>query len=65
MADQRLAKFTIDPAGEEFRVRIESESGREMEFIATYDQLDILADQIDEVLDAEEDVLEVEGAFQK
>jgi hypothetical protein len=62
MADKRLGKFTITPTGEEFRIHIESDGGDTVEMLATYDQLDILADQIEELLDEEEEVLEVEDA---
>lgn len=62
MANKRLSKFIISPAGDQFQLRIEIEGGEPIEATATYDQLDILADQLDDLLDAREAVQEVKQA---
>ena len=60
MADMKtLAKFTIAEAGEEFSLHIEDEAGHVLEFSATRDQIDLIADRLDEILsqgDAVDDV---------
>lgn len=50
MATAKLARFEIRPAGEAFTLHIESEGGETMELVATHDQLDVLADALDDVL---------------
>lgn len=48
-----LARLTIIPgAGGDFELRIESTGGEILEVIATEDQLDVLAEEINELLDA-------------
>ena len=44
----KLAKFTVSPSGEEFKLHIEDTSGEVLELVATRDQIDL----IDEALDA-------------
>ncbi len=51
MADpKKLAKFTPKPAGNDFMLHIEDESGRTLELFATRDQIDVIADTLDELL---------------
>ena len=51
MADKKtLAKFTIAEAGEEFSLHIEDAAGHVLEFSATRDQIDLIADRLDEIL---------------
>ena len=51
-----LAKFTIVPNGDEYRLHIEDDGGETLELSATFDQLDLIAEAIDELLleDADE-----------
>lgn len=54
MAAARLARFEIRPAGQDFTLHIENESGATFELLATHDQLDVLADALDDVLMSDE-----------
>jgi hypothetical protein len=47
-----LAHFTITPAADGFELRIEDDGGDTMELLATYDQLDLVAEEINRQLDA-------------
>lgn len=47
---QKLAKFTVLPAGDGFSLHIEDDSGATLELIATRDQIDLIADDLDERL---------------
>ncbi len=61
MADTKtLAKFTIAEAGEEFSLHIEDEAGHVLEFSATRDQIDLIADRLDEILSQGDSADEVE-----
>ena len=61
MADTKtLAKFTIAEAGENFSLHIEDEAGHALEFSATRDQIDLIADRLDEVLSKGDAADEVE-----
>jgi len=55
---KRLATFTIDRIGEDFGIHIETEGGDQFDLMVTYDQLDTIADQIDDALETEEGNLE-------
>lgn len=61
MAATKLARFEIRPAGADFTLHIENESGDTMEFLATHDQLDVLADALDDVLMSDDAGDEVKG----
>ncbi len=66
MADKKtLAKFPIAEAGEEFTLHIEDAAGHVLEFRATRDQIDLIADRLDEILsqgdEVEPDDEEVKG----
>jgi hypothetical protein len=51
-----LARFTAKQAGEGFTLRIEDAGGDTLELAATRDQLDVIADALDDLLaDTEED----------
>ena len=57
-----LSQFTISRDGDGYLLRIESEGSEPLELSATYEQLDVIAEAIDEQLDAdEEEALAVEG----
>ena len=57
-----LAQFTITPDGEgDYTLLLEDEDGETTEFLASYEQLDLVVEAIEEVLDGdEEDVLSVD-----
>lgn len=56
-----LASFTISGAGDEYVLSIEDEDGDTQEFTASFEQLDLIADALDEALNLdEEDALAVE-----
>ena len=46
-----LSKFTITEAGDDYMLHIEDDAGETIEFTATYDQLDLLVEAIDQHLD--------------
>ena len=47
-----LSRFTIEPQDDEmFLLRIEGDDGNSVELTATYDQLDLIAESIEEHLD--------------
>ena len=46
----RLAKFTIEPNGDEYLLLIESDEGETLELVATLEQLDLLGEAVDELL---------------
>jgi len=52
---KRLAAFTIDRIGEDFGIHIETEGGDQFDLVVTYDQLDTIADQIDDALEGDDD----------
>ncbi|USI74068.1 hypothetical protein [Sphingomonas morindae] len=53
-----LTGFEITRDGETYRLRFELDGGETVELTASYEQLDLIAEEIDRQLDAdEEDVL--------
>ena len=59
---KQLKSFSIAGQGDDYLLRLESEEGDTIELTASYDQLDVIAEAIDERLDAdEEEALEVQG----
>lgn len=52
---QNLKRFHIEPEGEGFVLRIEDEAGETFSVLATHDQLDLIADDIEDQLDADEE----------
>lgn len=55
-----LSEFTITGAGDNYVMRIATDDGETVEVVATFDQLDIVAEAIDDLLMAdEENALEV------
>lgn len=52
---QNLKRFQIEKAGEGFRLHIEDEAGETFGVLATHDQMDVITEQLDEVLDADEE----------
>ncbi len=58
---RKLTQFTITESGEDYLLHIEDDAGETIEFTATYDQLDVLVEAIDQHLDADaEEMDEVE-----
>jgi len=56
-----LETFTITPSAEGYLIRIEDEDGNTTELIASFDQLDVISDEIEGVLNSdEENALEVD-----
>lgn len=57
-----LSEFTIDGEGDSYLIRISTDDGEQMELNATYEQLDLIAEAIEDRLDEdEEDKLAVEN----
>lgn len=57
-----LAHFTIEPSGDGFILSIEDEDGAQLELIATPEQLDLIAEAIEEHLENDvDDIDEVQG----
>lgn len=57
-----LAHFTIEPSGDGFILLIEDEDGAQLELIATPEQLDLIAEAIEEHLENDvDDIDEVQG----
>jgi len=57
-----LAHFTIEPSGDGFILSIEDEGGAQLELTATPEQLDLIAEAIDEHLENDvDDIDEVQG----
>ncbi|WP_448662362.1 hypothetical protein ACG3SL_17085 [Sphingomonas sp. CJ20] len=59
-----LAQFSILPDGEgDYILTLEDEEGETMEFVASYEQLDLIVEAIEEQLDSdEEDMLGADDA---
>ena len=60
-AMKKLAKFTATEAGEDFNLHIEDEAGHILELSATRDQVDLIADKLDEMLSQDDSADEIEG----
>ncbi len=58
-----LAEFTITRSGDGYLLRIVDDAGEPLELTATFEQLDLIVDTIDEELDSdEEEMLGVDRA---
>ncbi len=58
---RKLTQFNITESGDDYLLHIEDDAGETIEFVATYDQLDVLVEAIDQHLDADaEEMDEVE-----
>ena len=60
-AIKKLAKFTAAEAGDGFNLHIEDEAGQVLELSATRDQVDLIADKLDEMLSQDDSADEIEG----
>jgi hypothetical protein len=55
MADsKRLTKFSVEPDGTGFIFHIEDDTGRSFDLSATRDQVDVIADTLDDLLSADD-----------
>jgi hypothetical protein len=61
-AIKTLARFTVNPGKGNYRMHIEDEDGETVELTATRDQLDVIADALDDLLAQDEDEDEVDGS---
>lgn len=50
-----LKSFVIEPREGGYHLRIETEGGIDFEVLASFDQLDLIAEDIDRQLDADQD----------
>lgn len=48
-----LARFTIEPAGDDYTIHIEDDDGETVEFTATAEQLDLIQEAIEEHLESD------------
>lgn len=64
MATRTLAQFTITPDGNgDYVLSLEDDDGETIDFTASFDQLDLITEAIEEALDEdEEEVLGVDEA---
>lgn len=53
-----LSRFTIEPAGDGYTLHIEDEDGETLELSATAEQLDLIAEAIEEQLDTDVDEID-------
>lgn len=61
MADaKKLKRFHVEEAGEGFSLHIEDEAGGVLELSASREQLDVIADSLDDLLSQTEDGDEIE-----
>ncbi len=57
-----LSQFTISNEGEGYVLHVETDDGQTLDISATYEQLDLISEAIEERLDEdEEEMLAVEG----
>lgn len=50
-----LKRFTITPHGDGYLLHLETNEGETLELAASFEQLDLIAEEIDRRLDADED----------
>ena len=50
-----LKRFTITPHGDGYLLHLETNDGESFNLAATFEQLDLIAEEIDRRLDADED----------
>ena len=60
-ATKKLAKFTINEAGEGFSLHIEDEAGHVLELSATREQIDLIVDSLEDLLEEGDDADEVKN----
>jgi hypothetical protein len=58
-----LAEFTITRSGDGYQLRIVDDAGEPIELTATFEQLDVMIEALDEALDSdEEEILSADRA---
>ncbi|MDQ3559420.1 MAG: hypothetical protein M3453_09610 [Pseudomonadota bacterium] len=57
-----LAKFSVVPGGDGYQLHIEDDSGDTLELSATYEQMELLVDTLDDLLEADDAALDAEAA---
>ncbi|MBB5696765.1 hypothetical protein [Sphingomonas yantingensis] len=55
MAAKALASLAISPTGDGYLLMIEDEDGETMELTATFEQLDLIAEAVDQQLNSDEE----------
>lgn len=61
MADPaKMKRFEVKPAGADFTIHITNESDETLDMLCTRDQLDVLADALDDILLADDSGDEVD-----
>jgi len=50
-----LSLFSITPSGDGYELHIEDEDGEVLELVASFEQLDLISEEIDRQLDDDED----------
>jgi len=59
---QSLVRFQIHPEGDAYRLQFVTQDDVTIELLASFDQLDLLAEEIDRRLDADEEADQDEDA---
>ena len=59
-ATKTLRRFEVEGSGREFTLRIEDDAGNTLELLASRDQLDVIADSLDDILLLDDSADEVE-----
>lgn len=50
-----LKRFTVSPADEGYLIAIETEDGETVEISASFEQLDLISEEIERILDTDEE----------
>ena len=56
-----LAKFTVEKDGDAYRLHIEDDAGGKTKLTASFEQVELLADALDDLLGADDSGAAVEG----
>jgi hypothetical protein len=57
---EKLKRFHVEQQGDGFLLSMEDETGATFAVLATHDQLDLIADNLDDALDADEEAESVD-----
>ena len=58
---KKLKRFEVQGSGKEFTLHIEDDGGNQLELAASRDQLDVLADRLDDILLEDDSADEFQG----
>ena len=61
-APAKLARFEITKTGQDYSLHIASDAGEAIDLVMTHDELDVLADKLDDILLTDEAADEVTDA---